>query len=183
VAGGEGGGWGKLWKGALGGGIGGLLGGVLFLVLKGFWEGVFRDRSGVPLWSPSATGFVALGACIGLAIGLAQVILMEAWVRVESGFRAGRELMLSKAEVTIGRAESCDIGLFGDPGVEKLHARILLREKRYYLADAGTPGGTFVNGERIGEPVLLRRGDLIRVGNSMLSFGERRRRPKEAVPA
>ena len=59
-------------------------------------------------------GFVALGMCIGLLIGLAQVILKEAWVRVEAGFRAGREMILSKPEVTIGRAESCDIGLFGD---------------------------------------------------------------------
>jgi pSer/pThr/pTyr-binding forkhead associated (FHA) protein len=94
-------------------------------------------------------------------------------VRVEAGFRAGRELILSKAEVTIGRAESCDVGLFGDPSVERLHARIVRGDAGYYLADAGTQGGTFLNDVRVGPPTPIRSGDLIRVGNSVLRFGER----------
>jgi hypothetical protein len=167
--------WGKLQKGMLGGGVGGLLGGLLFVLFKVLWERVFRDKQGVHLWSPSATGFVALGACIGLSIGLAQVILKEAWLRVESGFRAGREVILSRPEITIGRAESCDVGLFGDPTVEPLHARIVQVDGQYLLADAGTPDGTFLNGERIREPKPLRSGDVFRVGKCSLSFGERRR--------
>ena len=76
------------------------------------------------MWTPSAAGFVALGLCIGLLIGAAQVILKEAWVKVEEGFRPGRELIVSKGEIVIGRAESCDVGLFGDNAVERTHARI-----------------------------------------------------------
>jgi predicted component of type VI protein secretion system len=121
-------------------------------------------------------GFVALGFCIGVLIGLAQVIFKEAWVRVEKGFRPGRELILTKPEVTIGRAEGCDIGLFGDPKIERLHARILHRDGAYLLADAGTPGGTFVNEEAVGPPVRLNSGDLIRVGSSVLRFGERQKK-------
>ena len=45
-------------------------------------------------------------------------------------------MMLSKDETTIGRAETCDIGLFGDNTIEQLHARILLKGNRYLLADA-----------------------------------------------
>src|SRR5438874_1507735 len=74
-------------------------------------------------WLPRtalAVGLAILGLCIGLLIGLAQVILKEAWLRVESGFRPGRELILSKTDTTLGRAESCDIGLFGDPEVERV---------------------------------------------------------------
>ena len=41
-----------------------------------------------------------------------------------NGFRPGRQILLTRPETTIGRAESCDIGLFGDPAVERLHARI-----------------------------------------------------------
>jgi hypothetical protein len=167
----------KLLHGTLGGSVGGLLGGVLFLALQGFWGVLFRGQALDEFWSPGATGFVALGLCIGLLIGLAQVILKEAWVRVESGFRAGRELILSRPSVTIGRAESSDIGLFGDPGVERTHALILLRGGRYLLEDAGTPGGTFLNGERIGGPTPLRSGDRIRVGRCTLRFGERPKRP------
>ena len=63
-------------------------------------------------------------------------------MRVEQGFRPGRELMLVKEQTTIGRAEACDLGLFGDNGVERQHARILLKDGRYLLYDEGTPGGT-----------------------------------------
>ncbi len=83
--------------------------------------------------------------------------------------------MLTKDETTIGRAESCDLGLFGDNTVEKLHARILLKNNRYVLADAETPAGTFLNDKPVGKPTPLRDGDPIRVGNSVLRFGERAR--------
>ena len=44
------------------------------------WTGLFEDKPAEQLWSPSATGFVALGACIGLLIALVQVFLKEALV-------------------------------------------------------------------------------------------------------
>jgi hypothetical protein len=163
----------KVLRGALGGAAGGLLGGVLYLALRDGWGGVFPNKS--DLWSPSATGFVALGLCIGLMIGVAQVVLKEAWVRVEAGFRAGRELLLTRPVLTIGRAESCDLGLFGDPAIERLHARIVRSGDHYFIADAGTPGGTYVNDVRVEGPTPLRSGDLIRVGNALIRFAERRK--------
>jgi hypothetical protein len=166
----------KLFNGVLGGTAGGLLGGLLYVFLSDKWSDLFRAKGeDARLWSPSALGFVVLGACIGLLIGLAQVILKEAWVKVEAGFRRGRELILSKPETTIGRAEACDIGLFGDPGVDRLHARIVQQGGRYLLADAGTVGGTYLNDQRIVQPTPLRSGDAIRLGNSLLRFGERRK--------
>lgn len=165
----------KVVNGVLGGTLGGLLGGCLFLALGGLWGAALGERA-VTLWSPSATGLVVLGACIGLLMGLAQVILKEAWVRVEAGFRAGRELILTQPETTIGRAEGCDIALFGDSEVGKLHARIVHRGGRYYLEDAGGDG-TFVNGAEVTGPTPLRDGDVIEVGRASLRFGERAKRP------
>jgi hypothetical protein len=165
----------KIRNGTLGGTFGGALGGVLFLYAKGAWTGLFHDKPADELWSPSAIGFVILGLCIGLSIGLAQVIFREAWVRVEEGFRGGRELILSRPESLIGRAEGCDIGLFGDAGVERTHARIMLQGTDYLLVDAGTPGGTYLNGQRISQPTPLHAGDIIRLGNSILRFGMRQR--------
>jgi hypothetical protein len=164
----------KVLHGTLGGCIGGLLGGALYVLIRGNLS--FGGRNPDDLFSSSALGFVVLGVCIGLLVGLAQVILKEAWVRVEAGFRPGRELILTKEEVTIGRAESCDIGLFGDAGIERLHARILQQGHRYVLADAGTMAGTFVNEQRITQPTPLRSGDAIRVGKSVMRFQERQRR-------
>jgi hypothetical protein len=122
----------KLYNGLLGGALGGALGGFLFEQLSTLER---LPRSSLAL------GLVILGVSIGLLIGLAQIILKEAWIKVEKGFRAGREMMLSKVETTIGRAESCDVGLFGDDAVERAHARIVLERKRYVLEDAGSPGG------------------------------------------
>jgi hypothetical protein len=142
------------------------------------WGLAFEGRV-EDFWSPAATGFVVLGACIGLMMGLAQVILKEAWITVETGFRAGRELILTQPETTVGRGEGCDIGLFGDSDIEKLHARIVLRDGRYYVVDNKTKEGTFVNGEEIDGQRALRDGDLIEVGRASLRFGERTRREGE----
>lgn len=165
----------KLLNGVMGGTIGGLLGGGFFLLLASGWASMLGDRAN-SFWSPSAIGFAILGACIGLLIGLAQVVLMDAWVKVEAGFRAGREMILSRAETTIGRAEGCDIPLFGDGGVEKLHARIKSTGGGYFIQDAGTAGGTFVNGEPVEGWRMLHDGDRIQMGRSSLLFKERARR-------
>jgi len=168
----------KIFKGVLGGTLGGIVGGVLSLLLLSGWTRLLRRLGGdlqveERLWSPSAWGFVALGACIGLLIGLAQVILKEAWLKVEAGFRTGREIILAKPEITIGRAEKCDIGLFGDPQIEKLHARICLEDNRYVLVDEGA--GTYVNDDLIYGSRILCSGDAIRMGKSVLRFGERQK--------
>jgi len=165
----------KLLKCLIGGTAGGILGGILAMLLKMGWESALSDRSADAL-SPTAMGFVALGMCIGLLVGLAQVILKEAWIRVEAGFRSGREMILAKERTTIGRAESCDIGLFGDNTIEKLHASILQAGNRYYVEDASTPVGTFVNDQPVRGRMQLNSGDLIRVGKSLLRFNERRKR-------
>jgi hypothetical protein len=169
----------KLIKCLAGGTVGGLLGGMLAMFLKIGWEKVFHAKDANTLWSPTAMGFVALGMCIGLLVGLAQVILKEAWLRVEAGFRPGREMILAKERTTIGRAEGCDLGLFGDNTVERLHASILLAGNRYYVEDAGTPAGTFVNEQKVAGRAPLQAGDLIRVGKSALRFNERQRRTSE----
>jgi hypothetical protein len=167
----------KLLKGLIGGTTGGLVGGILALLLRSAWEKILNNPPDTErVLSPTAWGFVALGMCIGLLIGLAQVILKEAWIKVEKGRRAGREMILTKERTTIGRAESCDIGLFGDNQIEKLHAAILLTGNRYYLEDAATPTGTYVNDRKVMGRVPLQSGDLIRVGNSVLCFRERQKR-------
>jgi hypothetical protein len=166
----------KLIKALIGGAAGGVVGGILALLLRMTWGSIFSGKDPNALWSPTATGFVALGMCIGLLIGLAQVILKEAWIRVESGFRPGREKILEKERTSIGRAEACDIGLFGDPGVEKMHANIVLAGNSYFLEDFNTPGGTYLNDQRVTGRMPLRSGDLIRVGKSVLCFRERQKR-------
>ena len=160
----------KLIDGVLGGTLGGVTGGLVYLGLD-----ILNLHNSLPRTS-LALGLVILGTLIGLLVGLAQVLLKPAWIRVEAGFRPGRELILSKAETTIGRAASCDIGLFGDSDVDSLHSRILLKQGRFVLADAASSSGTFLNDQRVTEPVALRTGDRIRIGGHLLRFGERGKR-------
>lgn len=164
----------KTWHGGLGGTFGGLIGSLCFLGIREPLSAL-TGRPADEMLSSSAVGFVALGASIGCLIALAQVLLKEAWVRVEKGFRPGRELILTKPETIIGRSEGCDIGLYGAAGVEKVHARIVQSGTDYLLTDEQTPGGTFLNGQRVEGPTLLRAGDVIRVGDCELRFEERRK--------
>jgi hypothetical protein len=158
----------KTLNGVLGGLLGGLVGGLPFGILARIPE--IRDHSDLAIALP------ILGTCIGLMVALAQVFLKEAWLKVERGFRAGRELLLSKDETVIGRAESCDVGIFGDMDIEKEHARIVLEDGHYVLHDNKSARGTYLNDKRISKPEELNSGDLIRVGNCYLRFGERTRR-------
>src|SRR5262245_1024358 len=71
----------------LGGTLGGVVGGTLAWLLRFPVGWLLGDPTGNDLWSPTAYGFVALGGLIGLLVGFSQVILREAWIRVEAGFR------------------------------------------------------------------------------------------------
>jgi hypothetical protein len=166
----------KFLKCMLGGAIGGLIGGVVALLVRQLWLRLFADKSPDLLWSPYALGFVALGLFIGLLVGLAQVILKEAWIKVERGFRPGREVLLAKDRTVIGRAEGSDIPMFGDAAVDKTHAYLLVQGTQYTIEDAGSSTGTFVNDRRIAERTVLHSGDLIRVGQNVMRFSERQKR-------
>ena len=161
----------KSLNGVYGGVLGGLIGGLPFSLLV---NSTALPRSG------QLISLVLLGASIGLMIGLAQIILKEAWIKVEEGFRAGREVMLTKEETTIGRAESCDLGLFADTGIERLHASITQKKHGYMLSHVGKEGETLLNDQPVGtKPELLHSGDRIRIGKSVLSFGERQKKKKK----
>lgn len=165
----------KMRNGLIGGLLGGVLGGLIALVVWQYYLTRFTTKEETHLWGPSGIGFTILGLCIGLFIGLTQVLLKEAWLKIEAGFRRGRELILDGGETTLGRAETCDVGLFGDPDIERLHARIKRRGNDFFVEDAGSATGTYVNDERLSGPRQLCAGDVIRLGRSILRFGERTR--------
>ena len=166
----------KLIKCTVGGTVGGFLGG-LFAALLPFLAGLLaRDGSRLDLWAPTAVGFVILGGLIGLLVGFSQVFLLEAWVKVEAGFRPGRDVVISRDCTTIGRGEGSDIALFGDNGVEKQHALIVLDKGGYFLEPLPNTPGTYVNEIPVIARTPLKAGDQIRVGKSLLRFNQRRKK-------
>ena len=90
----------KMRNGLIGGALGGFLAGVFFVILNLI--------IGSPM-SGRAFGFVLLGLFIGFFIGFAQVILKEAWLTVEGGFRPGRQMILGSDLVTMGTSEKASL--------------------------------------------------------------------------
>ncbi len=68
----------------------------------------------------------------------------------------------------IGRDESNDLPLKADASASQFHALIELVEGQAILSDLNSNNGTWVNGKRIAGKTLLRHGDKIRVGNTIL---------------
>lgn len=72
-------------------------------------------------------------------------------------------------ELTIGRAAACVLTL-DDTFVSQHHASIVWRDRQYFVEDAGSTNGTFVNRERLVTPVVLRPGDMVQIGSTVLEF-------------
>lgn len=79
-----------------------------------------------------------------------------------------RRVTVSKSPFTIGRAEECDATI-SDFRVSRLHARLEkdTHDGAYYISDAGSRHGTFVNGQRA-ERSRVRHNDEITLGVSGL---------------
>jgi pSer/pThr/pTyr-binding forkhead associated (FHA) protein len=75
-------------------------------------------------------------------------------------FRVTRPLVL-------GRSAEADVVL-EDPYASDFHARLVFQAGEVRIQDLGSTNGTFVNGERMAAPMSLRRGDQIRVGQTIM---------------
>jgi hypothetical protein len=90
------------------------------------------------------------------------------------------------SSVMIGRSPPCEIVIVSDL-VSRRHALMEQLDSRWRIRDLDSENGVFVNGERVRSRVL-RDGDVIRIGSSLLRFGHliaKRRAsiPPEEIPA
>jgi hypothetical protein len=165
--------WRQVRNGLIGGSLGGFLGGLVFNPVV--------TLIGSPV-SSRAFAFVLLGLFVGLSLGLVQVLLKEAWLTVEAGFRPGRQLILSQEVTTMGTSEKASLIFiaYGARGVEPVHLHIRrLGGGTYVLEDNHSRSGTLVNGEVTLEPTPLANGDVIQLGINKVRFNERYR-PRDA---
>jgi hypothetical protein len=92
-------------------------------------------------------------------------------LRVLDGADRGRIYSDLSAPVTIGREEGNSIQL-NDERVSRFHIKIQEDHEKLVLTDLESTNGTKVNGEDI-QLRILRYGDMITVGRSVLLFGTR----------
>jgi hypothetical protein len=153
-------------NGALGGIVGGALGGFFYQSLTATFPQAFGR----------AIAIVVLGALIGFFIGLVGELLKRGWLMVvrsqSRNAREGREYPLSKQVTIIGRAEECDIGLFGDKAVQSHHA-IIRQEGRNFLISPTAGGPVLVNRQPVAGRQVLKSGDRVEVGGTLFLFRER----------
>lgn len=165
------------FNGFLGGMLGGAIGGL-------FFDPIDRILSGPSLAGGAEVsrclGFTILGGFAGLFVGLVEHFAKEAWLQMIAGPLAGKQFIVYKNPTVLGSSPKCEIYLFKDPGIEPRHAGIYKVGLRYEVEDYGTPGGTIVNGLPV-KRQLLRDGDRIVLGETVLTFSERPR--QTATPA
>ena len=83
------------------------------------------------------------------------------------GPQPGEITSLNKQAMIIGRDARHDI-VINDPEVSRQHTRLLLQPEGYMLEDLGSTNGTFLNGVRLSQPILLSDGDEIGLGETVV---------------
>ncbi len=81
----------------------------------------------------------------------------------------GREHILNNESTMIGRIVDNDI-VITSKRISREHTRIRREGWRTMLEDVGSTNGTTLNGQRIREPMQLRDGDKIEIGDVIFIF-------------
>jgi len=87
------------------------------------------------------------------------------------GPELGKRTELGASEVVAGRDADCGIPI-DLPTVSRRHARFFSRGAHTYLSDLGSTNGTLLNQKDVEGEVLLRSGDLVKIGGAILKFLE-----------
>ena len=120
--------------------------------------------------------YVFLFAVMRTGIGLVRGQRKDAaiWsVDVEKGERYLRGLHVDMlGPVVVGRSPSSDI-VVDEPYVSATHARFTLQGPALVLEDLNSTNGTLVNGHVIDQPVTLRDGDEVQIGDTIMRVSRR----------
>jgi hypothetical protein len=81
----------------------------------------------------------------------------------------GRRLVVGPDGVTLGRSSRCDVVL-DDANVSRQHAELRPRGGSWVLTDLGSTNGSSVNGRRVDAPTVVKPGDEIELGTSVMTF-------------
>ena len=168
--------WRRGLQGMIGGVIGGAVAGALFDTVGSLASGITLTISGVQTGHvgevgalPRALTSILMCGAIALMIGIIEALMRSAWLRLELGRNEGKEWVLDKPAMLLGRFERADIPLFGDQTVAPQHAVIQKHGGTYTVIDQGSPIGIGVNGNRV-QQAVLNNGDVLQIGSFRLVF-------------
>lgn len=86
---------------------------------------------------------------------------------MRSGPTPGVVFPLEGDQLTIGRDASNGVAI-NDAEVSRKHSRLIFQGGKYVIDDLGSTNGTFVNGQRLAGPVVLKAGDVVSLGEQIV---------------
>jgi hypothetical protein len=78
---------------------------------------------------------------------------------------------LEGEQLIIGRDSSNSVTI-NDAEISRKHSRLSFQGGKYVLEDLGSTNGTFVNGQRLAGPVVLKPGDVVSLGEQIVLMYE-----------
>jgi len=88
---------------------------------------------------------------------------------ITQGDRTGVELALTGKEILIGRAASCDL-LVDDEYASSQHAKLIQMNNDWLIQDLNSTNGTFLAGNRVGTPAVVKLNTPVRVGKTVFEL-------------
>jgi len=86
---------------------------------------------------------------------------------MRSGPTPGASFTLEGDQLTIGRDATNEITI-NDAEISRRHARLTFQGGKYVLEDLGSTNGTFVNGQRLAGPRVLKAGEVVSFGEQIV---------------
>ena len=86
---------------------------------------------------------------------------------MRSGPTPGVTFPLEGEQLILGRDPSNSVAI-NDAEISRKHSRLTFQGGKYVLEDLGSTNGTFVNGQRLAGPVVLKPGDVISLGEQIV---------------
>ena len=86
---------------------------------------------------------------------------------MRSGPTPGVTFPLDGDSLTIGRDSTNGVAI-NDAEVSRKHSRLMFQGGKYVIEDLGSTNGTFVNGQRLAGPVVLKPGDVVSLGEQIV---------------
>jgi hypothetical protein len=81
----------------------------------------------------------------------------------------GQRMLVGPTGATLGRSRQCDVVL-NDPNVSRQHAELRPRGGSWVLTDLGSTNGSRINGHPVERSEVVRPGDEIELGATILRF-------------
>ncbi len=90
---------------------------------------------------------------------------------MRSGPTPGATYSLEGDQLIIGRDAASGVAI-SDAEVSRKHARMTFQGGKFVLEDLGSTNGTFVNGQRLTSPTVLKPGDVVALGEQIVLIYE-----------